>query len=433
MTATTPDIQGATTHSHAFSLAARRRQRFRRAVFGDWHPLLRDPLDLLRLSFAVAAVAYLIAGEAEYAVRMAFSFLVAVAAMRLRLPRVFDLLFIVAWGLQAWGNAFSLFENIYWWDNLVHFVLPATSVPVLYVLGWRLGLVPSLNADQQHPRYRLGLVLFAEVTGLAIAALYEIYEYVMVNWLGADLAIGYADTIFDLALGAGGALAGGLLLLHWSAEKLPTERQPLATRMADVRKRRRQQPASRRIVTALQLAFLVWAAAELVWGHTSDAVALVAIFAVLQVPRLLRLPLIFDLAFVVAWSLQALGDAAGFWSEFPWWDTLVHWALPAVLAPTALILLIRIRVFPDVLARRGGRATVGTVLLVFLIATGFGSVYEIYEWFGDAYLGTTYQPNNSDTMTDATANAVGGLLGGAWLAAWAARSFALGRDRVSPR
>jgi hypothetical protein len=233
-------------------------------------------------------------------------------------------------------------------------------------------------------------------------------------------------------LGVGGALAGGLLLMLWSAEKLPTERQALATRTAHVRKRRRQKSAGTRIVTALQLAFLAWAAAELVWGHTSDALALVAIFAVLQVPRLLRLPLSFDLAFLVAWSLQALGDAAGFWTEFPWWDTLVHGTLPAVLAPTALILLIRIGVFPDVLATRGGRSTVGTVLLMFLIATGFGAVYEIYEWFADANLGTSYQPDNSDTMTDGTANAVGGLVGGAWLAAWAARSPALRSVQRTP-
>ena len=63
---------------------------------------------------------------------------------------------------------------------------------------------------------------------------------------------------------------------------------------------------------------------------------------------------------------------------------------------------------------------------MFLIATGFGAVYEIYEWFADANLGAHYQPDNTDTMTDTTANAVGGLVGGAWLAAWAARSPGLG-------
>jgi hypothetical protein len=35
-------------------------------------------------------------------------------------------------------------------------------------------------------------------------------------------------------------------------------------------------------------------------------------------------------------------------------------------------------------------------------------------------IGTTlaYQPNNADTMTDITADAVGELAGGVWLAAW---------------
>lgn len=40
----------------------------RRALFGDWHPLLRDPLDLLRLSFAIAAIAFFIAGSTEYGI-----------------------------------------------------------------------------------------------------------------------------------------------------------------------------------------------------------------------------------------------------------------------------------------------------------------------------------------------------------------------------
>jgi hypothetical protein len=81
-------------------------------------------------------------------------------------------------------------------------------------------------ADAREPRQRLGLVVFAVTAGLFIAALYEIYEYVAVEWLGASFVIGYADTIFDLALGAGGAFAGGVLLMLWSAERWPTDRQP---------------------------------------------------------------------------------------------------------------------------------------------------------------------------------------------------------------
>ena len=185
---------------------------------------------------------------------------------------------------------------------------------------------------------------------------------------------------------------------------------------------RRGTPTGRRIVTVLQLGFLVWAAGALAHGRVADALALGVMFVVLQAPRLLRVPLVFDVAFLLAWTLQALGQVGGFWSRVPWWDTLVHGALPAVLAPTGLIVLIRVGVLPDVLEPGGARAAVGTVLLVFLIATGFGTVYEVYEWFSDSSLGTHYQPDNSDTMTDITANAVGGLAGGVWLAAWAART-----------
>ena len=174
-------------------------------------------------------------------------------------------------------------------------------------------------------------------------------------------------------------------------------------------------------ITALQVAFLAWAAVELAEGRVGNAVALVATFAVLQVPRLLRLPVLFDVAFLVAWTLQELGQVAGFWSRFPWWDTLVHTAMPAVLAPTAVILLIRVGALPNVLRPVGRIQALGAVMLVFLVAGGFGSVYEIYEWFSDLHFGTHYQPDNFDTMTDMTANVLGGLGGGVLLVAAAGR------------
>jgi len=187
---------------------------------------LRDPVDLLRLSFVAGSVVFFLRGEVEPAVTLAATFLVLMVAQRLRMPRLFDLLFIIGLGSSAWGNALNLFDEIDKWDNLVHFLLPMSSVPVLYVLSLRLGLVPDL-AEAQRPRQRLGLVLFAQMNGLSIAALYEIYEYVVVNWFGSDKEIGYSDTIFDLTLGAGGALAGGVILMLWSAAHWPTERQPL--------------------------------------------------------------------------------------------------------------------------------------------------------------------------------------------------------------
>ena len=190
-----------------------------------------------------------------------------------------------------------------------------------------------------------------------------------------------------------------------------------ASQLTRHRLRLRRLPGRPAAITALQLGFLAWAAAEIAHGRLSNAVALVATFAVLQAPRLMRLPVLFDVAFLVAWTLQELGQVAGFWSRFPWWDTLVHTALPAVLAPTGAILLIRAGALPDVLRPARRIQTVGAVLLVFLVAAGFGTGYEIYEWFSDSHVGTHYQPDNSDTITDITANDIGGLAGGVLLVA----------------
>jgi hypothetical protein len=49
-------------------------------------------------------------------------------------------------------------------DSLVHFVIPTTSLPVLYVMLVRLGLVRD-TSEEQHPRHRLGLVFFANAGG----------------------------------------------------------------------------------------------------------------------------------------------------------------------------------------------------------------------------------------------------------------------------
>jgi hypothetical protein len=200
--------------------------------------VLRDPLDLLRLSFAVPAVGFLVTGHPAIAWHMFVDFLVVVAARRLNMPRLFDLLFILGWATQAWGNAAGLFDLNHCtsirsgkanhvclgYDNFVHLVIPLTSIAPIYVLGLRLGVLPDIGQETSSRR-RLGTVLFAVLGVMSIEYLNEIWEYVAVNWLGLKLQIGYSDTIHDLALGVFGAVAGGVLIWMWAAKRWPTERK----------------------------------------------------------------------------------------------------------------------------------------------------------------------------------------------------------------
>jgi len=174
------------------------------------------------------------------------------------------------------------------------------------------------------------------------------------------------------------------------------------------------------VLDALRAAYLVWAAVELIAGHPGRAVGLVLTFALLLVPRWLRVPWPFDLAFIVGWTAQSLGKFAGFWSKLPWWDTLVHTVLPFAVAPLIVVLLVRWRVLPRLFGEGERRRAIGALLVTAALAPGIGSYYEIYEWVMDKTTSSHYQPNNDDTMTDITANVIGGLAGGAVIAAWSA-------------
>jgi hypothetical protein len=45
------------------AVGARAKAWSKRVFLGDWHPILRDPLDLVRISFVVGAVAFAFAGD----------------------------------------------------------------------------------------------------------------------------------------------------------------------------------------------------------------------------------------------------------------------------------------------------------------------------------------------------------------------------------
>jgi hypothetical protein len=218
----------------------RRWRWLRKLLFGDWTPVLRDPLDLLRLSFAGGSVGFLLTGHPAIGWHMFVDFLIVVAAGRLNMPRLFDLLFVLGWATQSWGNAAGLFDLnqcthirlgksnhvCLGYDNFVHFLIPLTSIGPIYVLGLRLGVLPDISKETTGRR-RLGTVLFAVLGVMAIEYVNEIWEYIAVNWLNLNLQIGYSDTIHDLALGILGSVAGGVLLWVWAARRWPTERKPI--------------------------------------------------------------------------------------------------------------------------------------------------------------------------------------------------------------
>ena len=127
----------------------------RKLVMGDWGPVVRDPLDVVRLIFLAGAIAFAAAGDVAGAFNLALGFVLLVAARFANLPRIYDLALIVALIFTQWGEAFGLYDAIAWYDRVVHVVVPMLASQVVYLCLARIEVMPDpRRGDAAAPRGR---------------------------------------------------------------------------------------------------------------------------------------------------------------------------------------------------------------------------------------------------------------------------------------
>ena len=187
----------------------------RRLLLGDWNPWVRDPIDLLRALLVVGAVAFAVAGDGRGAALLGGAAVIAWLARLVLLPRVYDLAFVLALTLQAWGEALHLYDEISWFDNVVHFSIPFFGAPTLYIVLARLDVVPDPKDDTTTHHY-VGIAIVAFALGVAIGGLWEIVEWASDNTLGSSLQLDNDDTVGDLIADSLGSLCGAVLLVCWA-------------------------------------------------------------------------------------------------------------------------------------------------------------------------------------------------------------------------
>jgi hypothetical protein len=186
-----------------------------RLVMGDWHPWLRDPIDVLRALLLAGALGFAVAGDAHGALLLGGAGVIAWLVRPVLLPRVYDFALVLALTLQAWGEALGLYDSISWFDNVVHFTLPFFGAPTLYIVLARLDVVPDPRDDTTGRHYTgMGIITFA--LGVALGGLWEIVEWSSDNLFGSSLQIDNDDTVGDLIADSLGALCGAALLVCWA-------------------------------------------------------------------------------------------------------------------------------------------------------------------------------------------------------------------------
>lgn len=186
----------------------------RTALLGDWNPVVRDPIDVLRATFVVGAVLFVGTGRSG-AVNLAVAGLVVWAVRFLNLPRLFDLTVVVALMLAAWGEALRVYDAFPAYDIVTHLLVPLLGAPVVYIGLARLEVLPDPASDTETPHY-VGIFLVTVALGIAIGAIWEIAEYASDQVVGSQLSLGNRDTVGDLVADSIGAVAGGALLVAWT-------------------------------------------------------------------------------------------------------------------------------------------------------------------------------------------------------------------------
>ncbi len=192
------------------------RASIERLLLGNWNPVVRDPIDLLRLNFLAGVAIYGAGGNITQALRFGISFAIVLVARLLALPRPFDLGLVIGVAISVWGGPLGLFAEFGWYDEVLHAVMSFFGAPLLYLLLVRLDALPDLEGGGSQRHRYVGILLARFSLGLSVGALLEVWEWVANNWLGAANRIGYGDTIADLVVNALASLAGGAALLVWA-------------------------------------------------------------------------------------------------------------------------------------------------------------------------------------------------------------------------
>jgi hypothetical protein len=187
----------------------------RRLVLGDWTPVVRDGIDVLRLLILGGAVAYALAGRGGAAALLGFLGAITLMARAVNLPRVYDLSLTLAMALQGFGEVWGLYDRFVRFDDLVHVTLPLLTAPVVYVALARLDVVPDPR-DETHVRHYVGIAVVTAALGIAIGALWEIWEWRSDAWFGTQLSESNDDTNGDLVRDTIGSLLGAALLVVWA-------------------------------------------------------------------------------------------------------------------------------------------------------------------------------------------------------------------------
>ena len=163
---------------------------------------------------------------------------------------------------------------------------------------------------------------------------------------------------------------------------------------------------------ALQLAMYVFFLMAVYRHQWLNAVAILAILVLTFVPGLLRrnyrifVPIEFDfIAIIFIFAALFLGEMQGYYTQFWWWDILLHTTSGFLLGIVGFLLVYILNEEKSVQVK----LKAGFVALFsFTFALALGALWEIFEFSMDYFFGLNMQKSGLyDTMGDLMVDTIG--------------------------
>lgn len=162
-------------------------------------------------------------------------------------------------------------------------------------------------------------------------------------------------------------------------------------------------------------ALVLIAAGVFVWrGNFESALSTGIIFLLMFVPSILKeryrlyLPFAIEFGIVVfSFSTLFLGEIARFYYYLPFWDKFTHFQSGLLLGASGYVLVYILNEHKKINLGLSP-AFVSIFAVTFSLAIGAG--WEIFEFAGDSFFGSHWQPDNADTMWDLIADVGGALI-----------------------
>lgn len=108
--------------------------------------------------------------------------------------------------VAAWSAVLDLYAAISWWDIVVHCSLNGLIAAIAWVLCAQVGV--TLVGPAARHRFAVTVIL-TTAFGLALGAVWEMWEWFGHNYIDESIYVTYNDTIGDLVAGGIGSVIAG--------------------------------------------------------------------------------------------------------------------------------------------------------------------------------------------------------------------------------